>query len=268
VAYRTDVLSTMTVRSQDWRRVLRVILPFSIAYAGLLLVENISVAKIDLWLPIDSYETATEYSLYVSTAALWLRLCVVGSGVFYALRVFGHDERGPLRGSFLRFWCVVSLAFALSLLVIDLWSHEIHFVSESSSDESVRWLWLATLYARIALFYIATRFLLGASKVGRNAPIGWMAAWTATTTLQSVGFFLTLLVIKLVVDDVFVTLLSFVPVISPFWFVPNELSPMRYFVGQGVQILAQSCGVFLYVAFWIAADRWICPPHQDSLAKN
>ena len=62
------------------------------------------------------------------------------------------------------------------------------------------------------------------------------------------------------IENVLVTMLSYVPLIAPFWFVPDELSESRYFVGQGVRVAAESIGILLYVAFWIALDRRLTAP--------
>jgi hypothetical protein len=246
------------VLTQNWRRLACVILPFSIAFGAVLVVENVAIAKIDRWLPVESFQTAARYSVYVSAAALWLRLCVVGVGVSFAFKALHRNGgAGPAAG-FPRFWFIVCLGLALSLMAIDLWAYSIQFGDASTSETTARWSWLATLYARIAVYYLAVRLLLGASCARRVGTNRAAAAWNATTTLQSFGWFLALLVLKLVVDGVIVDLVSFAPVVSPFWFVSDEISPVRYFFGHGIKIFAESCGVFLYVAFWIAADHRIC----------
>ncbi len=239
-----------SILTRDWRRIARLIAPFAIAFGAVLTLENIAIARIDQWLPIDSFQTAAQYSLYVSAVALWLRLCLIGAGVFYVLRSLGD---GPTV-SFFRQWCVVGLFLTLSLLAIDYWSYRLQFGDSAGNEVAVRTQWLATLYARMIVFYAAARFALGIACATR-LQTGLFSAWSATSTMQSFGWFVVLLLIKLFIDSVIVEFISFIPVVAPFWFLPNELSPMRYFVGQGVEIVAQSCGVFLYVAFWVLAAR-------------
>lgn len=242
----------------DWWRIALSVLPFAAAFGAILTAETVAIAKIDLWLAVDSFQAAARNSLYVSAVGLWLRLSVIGAATYFALKTQGRD---PGAG-YLGYWCVVSLGLALVLLLVDIWTYRLQFGDTATADTQ-RWLWLATLYARVVAYYLAVRMLLGASRVAADRGNRFVKAWTATTALQSLGWFLILLTIKLFVDGVIVDLISFAPMISPFWFIPDELSPTRYFVGHGIEIVAQSCGVFLYVAFWLVADRRICAAGPD-----
>ena len=254
-----------SILSRDWWRIARLTLPFTIAFGAVLTLEIIAIARIDQWLPIDSFQTAARYSMYVSAIALWLRLCIIGAGVFYVLRSLGD---GPTV-SFFRQWCVVGLFLALSLLAVDYWSYRLQFGDGAGNEVAVRTQWLATLYARLIVFYAAARLALGIVRTIRQQT-GLLSAWSATSTMQSFGWFVVLLLIKLFIDSVIVEFISFIPVVAPFWFLPNELSPMRYFVGQGVEIVAQSCGVFLYVAFCVVAARRSGSPttRDETSARN
>lgn len=249
------------IADAEWRRTARLTVPFAVGFGAILLAESVAIARIDRWLPIDSFEAAAKYSLYVSAVALWLRLCLVGGAVYVALKGYGRR----LRPGFLWFWATVSAGLALALLAVDLWAHLIQFGATTSDGVTQRWLWLTTLYVRIICYYIAVRLLLGAFCLAAGDH-RWSlkAAWTSTTTLQSLMWFLVLVAVKLFIDGVIVNFVSYAPVISPLWFIPDELSPMRYFVSHGIDIVTQSCGVFLYVAFWIVADRWLCAPEPGS----
>lgn len=264
VATGEPVPETMTLRriaDWDWRRTVRLSVPFAVGFGAILLAENVAIARINRWLPVDSFEAAAKYSLNVSAAALWLRLWLIGGAVYLVLK--GHGR--PLRPGFLRFWGTVGLGLALALLAVDLWLHQIQFGEIASDAITQRWLWLATLYVRIICYYIAVRMVLGAFCLGaEERRASFTAAWTAITTLQSLIWFLSLLAVKLFVDGVIVDFVSYAPVISPFWFIPDELSPTRYFVSHGIDIVTQSCGVFLYVAFWIVADRVLCVPQRGA----
>jgi hypothetical protein len=251
---------TLSSTEWDWWRIARWALPFAVAFGAVVRGESVLVAKSGIWLPGDCFQVGEGYTSEVSAVGLWLRLCVIGAGAFFSLKSLGRSPGDQ----FLLFWILVCLGLALSLMAVDFWSYQLQFVGSGGSSESTRWSWLATLYVRVALYYIATRLLLGASCVGRNRGSRLAAAWTATTTMQSMVWFLALLIIKLFVDGVLVNLISFAPVIAPFWFIPDELSPMRYFAGYGIDILAQSCGVFFYIAFWIAADRRFRAPVPES----
>ena len=88
------------------------------------------------------------------------------------------------------------------------------------------------------------RLLLGAASVpvdGRRQ--GLFAVWNATSLARSTQLFFLLIVLKMVVETVFVNVLSYMPFVTPFWFVPDELSRLRFFVGQGTRIVAESIGV-------------------------
>lgn len=241
--------------NREWRRMLWLLLPFIAVFAGLQVLEAVAIARMDLWLRVETMETATRYSPVISAVALWLRLCVTGAGIYRIFNAWPDGKTAPAALKFLGFWCAISLALALSLLAIDLWRIELQFSERPTTGEMVRGLWLVSVYGQIILFYLAARLLLGAPRVGRGAPHMWSGAWRATTALQSIGFVLALLVLKLIIDNVFVTVLSYVPFISPFWFIPDELAPYRYLVAQGTRIAAESFGIVFYAAFWIAADR-------------
>ena len=240
--------------SEDWRRILLRSLPYTLIYAGLLVLENAAIARMDRWLPVDTMATATSYSAMISSVSLWLRLCVIGMAV-HRLLDLDEDETAPLSGvRFLNFWCGVSLILAAALLTVDLWRGGLQFRDPPLAENALRWSWLASVYVQVVLYYLGARLLFGAAGVGR-ATAAWTSAWGATTTLRSLGFFLLLLILNLTIEKVLVTVISYVPVIAPFWFIPNELSEMRYFVSQGTRIAAESLGVPLYAAFWLALDR-------------
>ena len=74
---------------------------------------------------------------------------------------------------------------------------------------------------------------------------------------ESAALYLLLLILKLIVESAFVTVVSYLPFVAPFWFIPDELSRVRYFVGQGTRIVAESLGVLFYIAFFIASTRLI-----------
>lgn len=241
-----------TALSEDWRRILLRTLPCILLYAGLLVLENFAIARMDRWLPVDTMQTATNYSAMISSVSLWLRLCVVGMAV-HRLLAPESDAEPALSGSrFLGFWCGVSLMLAASLLAVDLWRGGLQFRDPPLADDTLRWFWLASVYGQVILYYVGARVLFGAPGVGRGTGT---SAWTATTTLRSLGLFLILLILNLTIGTVLVTVVSYIPVIAPFWFIPNELSEIRYFVGQGTRIFAESLGVPLYAVVWLALDR-------------
>jgi len=83
----------------DWWRIARLALPFAVAFGAVLLVETVLVAKIDLWLPVDSFQAGARYSIYVSAVSLWLRLCIIGAGAFFSLKSLGRNPGSCCSGS-------------------------------------------------------------------------------------------------------------------------------------------------------------------------
>lgn len=254
----------LLVPAAEWRRIFRIVLPLSLLYAGLLVAESYAIARIDWWLPVESFEDAVRYSSLVALAAQWLRLLIIGLGIFLAFNSRRRDAGIALPTRFLRLWSIVGLLLALSLTAVDVSLQEIQFNELVIDNALMRWIWLASVYARILFFYIAARLLLGAFCFARERQARWRAAWSATSLLQSIALVFGLLVLNQIIETVFVNVVSYVPVVSPFWFIPSELSPMRDLVGMGARIIAQSCGLFFYVAFAIAAERLISKRAPES----
>lgn len=229
-------------------------MPICIACAVLLALEGVAISWIDRWLPITTFEAATRSALFVTAGTTWLRFCLVGLGVYLILR---RDAQTDWIGR--RFgteWAIGSAAVALAILAIDLGQHKLQYSGNSYSGETVRSILLLFIYAKILLVYPGVRLLLGAaSPSGDRKERGLLTAWNATSLVASTRLCLLLIVLKLTIENVFVTVLSYMPFVAPFWFVPDELSRLRYFVGQGTRIVAESFGVMFYCAFFVAVAR-------------
>ena len=229
------------------------LLPFLLVYAALLVGERFVIAKMDWFIAVDTMEVATRGSVMISSVATWGRLCVIGTAVWRAMAILNAAGDTPAFGRFIGLWLVVSLLFAAALLGIDLWLNALRFQEGEIGGESVRTMWLASIYAQLFALYLAAGCLFGAGVYGRGGTLG--AAWRAAWFWRGVGLFLVLVGVKLTVEHVLVTMISYVPVVAPFWFIPNELAESRFFVGQGARITAETLGVLLYVAFFVAVDR-------------
>jgi len=240
--------------SRNWRRLLLPLTPIFMAYAALLVLEGVAISWIDRWLPVSTFESATWAALFVTAGLMWLRLCLIGLGVYLALR---FEPKSMSNGwCFGTVWAVGSAAVALALLAPELGQHKLQYGGGSYSGETVRSILLSLIYVKILLAYPGVRLLLGSAPSQGDAGARCLsAAWHATTLMQSIRLFALLLVLKLIIESVLVTVLSYMPVVAPFWFIPDELSRLRYFVGQGTRVAAETLGVLLYVAFFIAADR-------------
>ncbi len=248
----------LTLLSANLPRLFWRLLPFLLVYAALLVAERFVIAKMDWFIAVDTMEVATNGSVIISAVATWARLCVIGVAVWRALALLREDGDAPgdealLSGRFLGLWAVIALLLAAALLGVDLWLNSLRFQEGEIGGETVRGMWLASIYVQLLALYLAARWFFGAGAYGRGGPLG--GAWVATGIWRSLWLFVVLVGLKLVIENVFVTMISYVPVLAPFWFIPNELSESRFFVGQGARITAETLGVLLYVAFFVAVDR-------------
>lgn len=231
------------------------LLPFVLMYAGLILLETVAVSKIDRWLPVSTMEDATNYSYVVAAVAQWLRYCFVGAAVFALLKSV-ETSVAPYSTVALPAWSLLAFVFAASSLAIDFWQSALRMTGEEISGEQMRSTWLFAHYVEVTLGYFVFRLLTGIVLAGRGV-ISLSRAWTATSFGESLVLYVGFLLLKLFVDEAFVTAVSYIPFVAPFWFVPDEFSEMRYFVGQGVRIAAASAGLLFYVFFFANLHRMV-----------
>ena len=232
-----------------------VLAPLMLLHAGLMAADAVAVAKMDRFLPVETMQQATGWSVILSAVAAWGRLCLIGAGVWLVLRRIDGETGAPAFRRFMLFWCAVALAFALANGGLELWRNGLRFRDWQDGGETMRALWLAGIYGQIALFWLACRLWAGAAAFARGEAAGPLGAWSRSSFALSLWICLLALLLKLAVETVLVTATSYLPVIAPFWFVPNELSESRYFVGQGTRIAVESAALVLYAAFWAAVDR-------------
>jgi hypothetical protein len=234
-----------------WRKHATSALLLAAATAAILVIQSVSSARIDWWLPIETSEQAYTYATLIAFVSLWLQYCLIGWMVARGLNAVLAPTAGFSTARFTVFWAIVSLLLVHTLLPLELQRNGLLFVA-SGDSASMRTVWLASIYAEVVVYYVAFRFLLGAPRYARSE-VRWLETWSVTTTAWSVAAFTALVLLKLFVDDVALKFLSYMPFIGPFWFIPNELSEHRYFVGQGTRIAAESLGAVLYAAFWMVA---------------
>lgn len=223
-----------------------------IAYSALLALEGIAITRIDRWLSVSSFVSATWYALFVTAILTWLRLCLIGLGV-QRLLITGRPchQYGPVRFAIL--WGTGSAMVAGAILSTDLLQHLLQYGGESYSGETVRIFLLLFIYMKILLVYFGVRWLLVAAMPipSSDKAVGW----TSIPFTESIKVYFLLLFLKLTVENVFVAALSYLPFVAPFWFIPDELSRLRYFVGQGIRIAAESLGALVYIAFFATIVR-------------
>ena len=234
-----------------------------IAYSALLVLESVAITRIDRWLPVSSFVSATWYALFVTAILTWLRLCLIGLGV---QRLMISDcssyQDGPIRFAIL--WGIGSAIVAGAILSTDLLQHRLQYGAQSYSGETVRIFLLLFIYMKILLVYLGVRWLLVAAMPIPSTD--GAAGWISIPFAESIKLYFFLLLLKLTVENVFVSVLSYLPFVAPFWFIPDELSRLRYFVGQGIRIAAESLGALVYIAFFatIVRERILGAVNADS----
>lgn len=238
---------------RHWRRLVLFLFPVVIAYGLLLALEGVAISWIDRWLPISTFESATRAALFVTAVLTFIRLCIIGLGVWLVLILCRQEHRQMAR--FALAWMVGSALVAAALLAVDLWQHMLQYGGGTYSGQTVRSILLLTIYAKVVLCYPAARLLFGTIRLG--AKQNWFMSWRSVSFAESAALYLLLLILKLIVESAFVTVVSYLPFVAPFWFIPDELSRMRYFVSQGTRIVSESLGVLAYIAFFIASARLI-----------
>ncbi len=223
-----------------------------IAYSAFLALEGFAITRIDRWLPVSSFVSATWYALFVTAVLTWLRLCLIGLGV----RLLMISDCSTSRNGLVPFailWGMGSAIVAGAILSADLLQHRLQYGAESYSDETVRVYLLLFVYMKILLVYLGVRWLLVAAMP--LPPSGGAKGWTSIPFAESIKLYIFLLLLKLTVENVLVAALSYLPFVAPFWFIPDELSRLRYFVGQGTRIAAESIGAVFYIIFFAVFVR-------------
>ena len=233
---------------RSWQQTILLMLPLLVVYAALLTLEGIAISRIDRWLPVTTFESATWAAQFVTAGLLWCRLSLVGVGVW--LVQTRNKWRVPSVTRFAFVWVTASAVVSAAILAIDLLQHSLQYGGGSFSGESVRSMLLALVYAKLVVCYPGVRLLFGAVRAPDRA--GFRSDWRMTAFLESIVLYVLLLLLKLAIETVLVTAISYLPFVAPFWFIPDELSRLRYFVGQGSRIVAESIGMLLFVAFFVA----------------
>lgn len=84
----------------------------------------------------------------------------------------------------------------------------------------------ALVYAKIALVYPGVRLLLGVARMPKGT--GFQSAWGMTALFESFGLYVLPLVLKLVIETVLVTAISFLS------FLRNDFTP----TSEGIRSIA------------------------------
>ncbi len=252
---------------RHWLTLFLLLLPVIITYALLLALEGVAISSIDQWLPVSSFESATRASLFVTASLTFCRLGLIGIGVWVVLNRWQPTSRPAAHFALL--WALASALVTGAVLAIDLWQHKLQYGGGNYTGEIVRSILLLTIYAKLLLCYPGVRLLC--STVRSVGTRNWSTIWSTVPIVESIALYCCVLMLKLTIESVFVTAMSYLPFVAPFWFIPDELSRTRYFVGQGTRIVAECVGVLFYVAFFVAISRTtsrVCSPTTCNLDQS
>lgn len=240
-----------------------------ITYAGMNTLEQLSIVFMDRWLPLTSMEQAEWYSIVISTVGEAMRITLVGIAIYFAMRPIAMAAGRPLSpGRFLGFWIGCAVVLGVALLGLDTIGYFLQFGTIPMDGEAFRTAFLLLIYTKILAYYLGLRWFFGAGRFAGAEGKGLSAAWKATTLARSLLIAAGYLALWLSVEGVIIPILSYAPVIAPFWFVPDQTSPYRFLVGQGTRILAEALAMVLYVLVWMMTlGGTIVPEPADAGAE-
>lgn len=217
-------------------------------HAGFTVLEQVSIIRMDAWIPLQSMEEAEWYTLIISAAAQAIRIALVGGAVWIIARPLARAASTRVSAiRFFGFWLAVSMAIGLVTLALDGVGYWLQFSGMAMDGTTFRWSFLGLIYAKLLASAVLVSLLFGAGAFAAAPTVSRPAAGLGARLL---AFFLFLLV-WLSIDGVLVPLVSYLPFVSPFWFVPNEDEPSRFFVGQGSRLAAEATAFVLYALLWI-----------------
>lgn len=242
----------LSLLAPHWLAVAIALLLVAALNVGLTLLEQVSIVRMDAWIPLQSMEEAEWYSLVISTSAQAIRIALIGLAIVVAIRPLARNASTSLPVlKFLGFWAAISVLLGVVTLALDSVGYWLQFSGLTMDGPTFRWAFLGLIYAKLVAHFALLLWLFGAGAFATAFDRGLRAAWQATGWRDRVLAFLGFLVIWLSIDGVLVPLVSYLPMVSPFWFVPGEDEPSRYVVGQGTRIVAEALAFVLYALLWI-----------------
>ena len=217
-------------------------------HTALSVLEQISVIYMDAWIPLQSMEEAEWYTLVIGATAQAIRIGLVGVAVLVIARPLARTASAKFSAArFMGFWVVISVSIGAVTLALDGVGYWLQFSGMSMDGATFRSAFLGLIYAKLIASFVLVSVLFGAGAFA-TASTGRLAATGVPARI--VGFFLFLLV-WLSIDGVLVPLVSYLPFVSPFWFIPNEDEPSRFLVGQGSRLAGEAVAFVLYALLWV-----------------
>lgn len=231
-------------------------------HAALTVLEQISIVYMDAWIPLQSMEEAEWYTLVIGATAQAIRIGLVGVAVLIIARPLARTASAEFSAArFMGFWVVISLGIGAVTLALDGVGYWLQFSGMSMDGTTFRSAFLGLIYAKLIASFALVSVLFGAGAFA-TASTGRLAA--TGVRVRIVGFFLFLLV-WLCIDGVLVPLVSYLPFVSPFWFIPGEDEPSRFLVGQGSRLAGEAVAFVLYALLWVRLfGRSLIRPSTDA----
>lgn len=217
-------------------------------HTALSVLEQISIVYMDAWIPLQSMEEAEWYTLVIGASAQAARIALVGIAIVVIAGPLARAASTRFSTArFIGFWLAVSLLIFAATLALDGVGYWLQFSGIAMDGTTFRWAFLGLIYAKLIAFLVLVPILFGAGAFA-TASTGPLAA--LGLQVRVAGFFLFLLV-WLSIDGVLIPLVSYLPVVSPFWFIPNQDEPSRFLVGQGSRLAAEAIAFVLYALLWV-----------------
>ncbi|MVS97429.1 hypothetical protein [Devosia marina] len=219
--------------------------------AALSVLEQVSIVFMDHWIPLTSMEQAEWLTVAISTLAEVIKVAILGGSICLIMRpTVGKHVRW---GRFLGLWGGVAVLLGALLLGFDSAGYFLQFGGMPMGGESFRAAFLLLIYAKTAVYFVVLRGLFGAGHYATGQATGLFSAWRSTPLGTSLALTAIYIALWLSIEGVIIPMLSYLPAIAPFWFIPGEAASHRFLVGQGTRLLGEAIGAALYVLVWIWA---------------
>lgn len=243
--------TNLSMAARAWRHGWLPLVACTVLYGGSLGLEEFAITRMDVFLTIQSMEQAEVTAIVFNRLFEFIRLSLIGIAVWLALRSLPAE--GVVRVAappFLGLWITAALVASVLIFGSSFAGYSAQFSDLVTNSEVFRALHLILIYVNVLIYYVFVRTVLGAA-AGGPSPFGLKSAWLATSTAKSLLILLAVIAIKLAMESVAVSMLGFAPFVAPFWFIPDDSVPYRYFVGQGTRIVAESLAVPVLALLWI-----------------
>jgi hypothetical protein len=132
-------------------------------HAGFTILEQVSIIRMDAWIPLQSMEEAEWYTLIISAAAQAIRIALVGGAVWIIARPLARAASTRVSAiRFFGFWLAVSMAIGVATLALDGVGYWLQFSGMAMDGTTFRWSFLGLIYAKLLASAVLVSLLFGA----------------------------------------------------------------------------------------------------------